>query len=93
VQDRTPAPGSKEEKRKLRIAYLVLGGMIGLLIAFFGPTIIILLTRFLGGPDLAHAEGGGELWTFIIVIGPIIGAIAGYFIGKRKDFTMPIWMG
>jgi DNA-binding transcriptional ArsR family regulator len=48
VQDRTPAPGSKEEKRELRIAYLLLGGMIGLAHCIFGPTIIILFNSILG---------------------------------------------
>jgi MFS family permease len=81
----------KDEKKRFKIAYMILGGMIGLVTAFFGPIIIILLTRFFGGPDLAHDEGG-ELWVFLIVIGPIIGAILSYYVGKRKNFNPPSWL-
>lgn len=42
---------------------------------------------------LVHAQGGAELWTFILVAAPLIIASAGYFMGKRKDYTMPTWMG
>ena len=92
MQSTKPEPGSTEEKKRLKIAYILLGGWLGLIAAFLGPVLIILLSRFLGGPALAHAQGGGELAVFLVVIGPVIGALAGYHIGKRNGFGKPKWM-
>jgi len=93
VHEKAPASGSLEEKGRARVAYPMVGEMVGLLAAFFAPTVIILLNRYMGGPDLAQAQGSGELWTFILVAAPLIGAVTGYFVGKKKDFTLPTWMG
>lgn len=81
----------KDEKKRVKMAFMTIGGMIGLVTAFLGPIIVIVLARYAGGIDLAHAEGG-ELWVFLIIIGLIFGAIAGYYKAKRRDFTLPSWM-
>jgi len=69
-----------------KIGYIVVGAFLGSLISFFGSILLILLVRFLGGPDLAHLEGGGELWILATVVLIIVGGIAGYRFGKKRGF-------
>jgi hypothetical protein len=86
-----PGLGSKEEKSRMKVGYVLGGAWVGLVIGFFAPILLILLCRFLGGPDIARMEGGGELWILMLVIGSIVGGIAGYQFGKRRGFQKPKW--
>lgn len=72
-----------------KIAYTMFGAWLGLLIAFFGTSFLILASRFLHGPDLGHMEGGGELWIVTIVILMIVGGKWGYQFGKKRGFKRP----
>jgi hypothetical protein len=91
VQDKAPLPGSTEEKKRIRRAYPMIGGLIGLIIGFIGPIILILLVMLTGGPNLAYYAGSGDLAISLLVFGTIIGAIIGYWIGKRRNFRRPDW--
>ena len=66
--------------------YILLGIWIGLIIAFLGPILFIILVVMSGGPNLSHAEGSGELWIALLIIGPILGGIIGNLIGKRRGY-------
>lgn len=91
MQRSRPEPGSEEEKSRMKIGYIWGGAGAGLVIGFFALILLILLSRFLGGPDIAHMEGGGELWILMLVIGAIVGGIAGYRFGKKRGFQKPKW--
>jgi hypothetical protein len=69
-----------------KIAYTMLGAWVGLVVAFFAPLLLFLFFRFLGETDLAHLQGSGEIWISLLVIGPLIGGIAGYNFGKKRGF-------
>lgn len=85
-----PIPGSKEEKKRLKISYIIVGGMLGLATGFFGPISVILIVHYLGGPNLARVGGdSGYLWISLLVIGLVVGAIAAYWLGKRRNFKIP----
>ena len=80
------------EKNQLllnKIGYTMFGAWLGLLVAFFGSAFIILVSRFLHGPDLGHMEGGGELLIVTSVILMIIGGKWGYQFGKKRGFKRP----
>lgn len=66
--------------------YILLGTMAGLLIGFFGPVVIVFIVRILGGPNPALAESFWIVWITLWIIGPIIGGIAGYLIGKKRTY-------
>ena len=66
--------------------YILLGIMAGFLISFFGPVLIVFIVRTLGRPNPALAEGFPIVWITLWIIGPIIGAIAGYLIGKKRKY-------
>ena len=76
------------DKKRLfwKIAYTMLGAWVGLVVAFFAPLLLFLFFRFLGETDLAHLQGSGEIWISLLVIGPLIGGIAGYNFGKKRGF-------
>lgn len=82
----------KDERKRVKLAYITIGIILGIIIAFFGPISIILMARFFGEPNLAYAQGGGEIWIPLFLVLPLIGAIVSYYIGKRKNFTLPSWM-
>ena len=77
--------GNQDDYWKVR--YILLGIYAGLLIAFFGSILTIILVVMLGGPNLAHVEGFGELWIMLLIILPIIGGIIGNWVGKRRGYT------
>jgi DNA-binding transcriptional ArsR family regulator len=88
-----PAPGSNEEKRRSRNAYMIVGGVIGLVSGFLGPIFFILLFhRFLSGSILSGLLNSGELWISLMVTGPLVGIIIGYYVGRRKKFAKPRWV-
>lgn len=92
-EKKQPISGSNEEKKRSRNAYIIVGGVIGLVAGFFGPIFFILLFhRFLGGPNLARLLNSGEVWISLMVIGPLVGTIIGYYIGKRNKFVKPKWI-
>ncbi|MFA5366248.1 MAG: hypothetical protein WC325_13790 [Candidatus Bathyarchaeia archaeon] len=88
-----PLPGSNEEKKRSRNAYIIVGCVTGLVSGFFGPTFFILLfQRFLSKSILYGLLNSGELWISFMVIGPLAGTIIGYYIGKRNKFAKPKWV-
>ena len=66
--------------------YILLGIMAGFFISFFGPVLMVFIVRSLGRPNPALAEGFPIVWITLWIIGPIIGGIAGYLIGKKREY-------
>ena len=92
MQDRAPVHGSNEEKRRFRIAYIMLGGVIGLATAFFGTVFLTVISINLGGPNFTKIID--EPWEIISLITTltVLGAFAGYYLGKRNNFNKSKWM-
>lgn len=91
MQDRVPMSGSEEEKRRLRIAYPMLGGTIGLAAGFFGPVLVSVVSFNLGGPNFLRTTDAVEAISFMM-LSVAVGAVLGYYVGKRNNFTKPKWM-
>jgi hypothetical protein len=88
MQGKVPASGSKEEKSRFKKAYILLGGWIGLVLAFFGTVFLTFLSVRLGGPKFIRIIN--EPWEFSVLV--VLGAITGYCVGKRNNFEKPKWM-
>jgi DNA-binding transcriptional ArsR family regulator len=92
MPDRTPEPGSEEERKKFKKFYPLAGGFVGLVTAFFGTVIATLVSLRLGGPNfLKIIDGPFEIVTYIGGL-TVVGAILGYIIGKHNGFEKPKWM-
>ena len=72
-----------------KIAYMMLGVWLGWVVSFFGAILLVVLSRYLGGPELGRIEGGGEVWIAAFVILGIVGGVWGYRFGKKKGFKRP----
>ena len=72
-----------------KIMYSLLGVFLGSVVSFFGAAFLILASRYLGGPDLGHIEGGGELSIFATVVFMVLGGVWGYRFGKKRGFKRP----
>jgi len=72
-----------------KIMYSLLGVFLGILVSFFGAAFLIVASRYLGGPDLGHIEGGGELSIFVTVLLMVLGGVWGYRFGKKRGFKRP----
>lgn len=93
MQDRQPMSGSDEEKKRLKIAYTMLGGVAGLAIAFFGTPILSVYSVSVGGPNLLRLIDSYIFeYVTLLAIASILGGFAGYGIGKRNKFNKPKWM-
>ena len=91
LQDKALLPGIREEKN-YKIGYIVLGGVIGFAVTFFGTLIVSFLSVFLGGPDLVRlTDSYVSEYISILAIMTILGGFAGYFIGKKQSFKQPKW--
>jgi peptidoglycan/LPS O-acetylase OafA/YrhL len=83
---------SKEKQLLLgKITYTLLGVFLGSIVSFFAAALLILASRYLGGPDLGHIEGGGELSIFATMVLMILGGVWGYRVGKKRGFQKPRW--
>jgi DNA-binding transcriptional ArsR family regulator len=72
-----------------KIAYTMLGVWLGWVASFFGVILLVLLSRYLGGPELGRIEGGGELWIAAIVMLSVVGGVWGYRFGRKRGFRRP----
>ena len=91
MQDNRPEPGSKEEKSRFKIGYILLGGLFGLATAFFGPVFLTVISVSLGGPNFMRIINE-PLEIFFLVSLTILGGVIGYYLGKRNGFRKPKWM-
>ena len=91
MQDRVPSSGSPEEKKRLRIAYPMLGGTIGLATGFFGPVILTVISVNSGGHNFIRNASATDFIS-IMITSTVIGALLGYYIGKRNNFRKPQWI-
>jgi hypothetical protein len=72
-----------------KIAYTMLGVWLGWVVSFFGAIFLVVLSRYLGGPDLGHIEGGGEVWIAAFAILGSAGGVWGHRFGKKRGFKRP----
>ena len=90
-----PESGSREEKFRMKIGYIIGGAWLVFFIGFFGPVLLTLVSMRLGGPNifrLIDATIGATLYFLLLlfVLMPI-GGIGGYYLGKRNNFNKPRW--
>ncbi|XHH10037.1 MAG: ArsR family transcriptional regulator [Candidatus Bathyarchaeia archaeon] len=92
MPDRTPIPGSEEERKKFQKFYPIAGGLAGLVAGFFGPVVATFVSLWLGGPNFLRIINAPiEILSFVASL-IVIGSIIGYIVGKRNDFRKPKWM-
>ncbi len=91
MQDKPLALGSEEVRRRFKIVYPMAGVVAGLVVGFLGPVIVSAISFSLGGPNLIK-NADAEDALLIITIAVALGAVLGYWMGKRKDFRKPKWM-
>jgi DNA-binding HxlR family transcriptional regulator len=77
---------AKETQRRYTIGFTIVGVVLGAVIGFAGPILIVLLTRLAGGPDLARVDGGGEVWVAVVVAAIVAGGWLGHWLGKKEAF-------
>ena len=91
-----PEAGSSKEKSRMKIAYAIGGAWLTLVIGFFGPVLLTLISMRLGGPNifrLIDATIGATLYlSLLLFVAMPIGGIGGYYLGKRNGFSKPRWM-
>lgn len=92
MQKNVPVVGSKEEKSRFKKAYIMFGGVVGLVLAFFGTVLVTFISVRLGGPNFMRIIN--EPWEFFVYVTVLIVlcAVVGFFIGKRNNFEKPKWM-
>jgi DNA-binding transcriptional ArsR family regulator len=91
MQENRPASGSKEEKSRLRLGYVMLGGFCGLAFAFFGTTFLTIISISFGGPNFLRMVNKPQDFSFLVLCLTSAGAIIGYYLGKRNGFKKPRW--
>jgi predicted permease len=93
VQGDRPPQGSKQERERMRIVYVLGGGLVGAAIAFFGPPMLSIMSLHSGGPNILRLIEDHYLLEFIVIFfgSIILGSSIGYFIGKRNCFKQPKW--
>ena len=75
-----------------KIAYTWFGAWLGLVVSFFGVALLTLLSIRLGGPNFARLIDDTFKTALVLLVPPIIGGIAGYRFGKKRDFQKPkLW--
>lgn len=88
MQMTMPAPGSDKMKERMRKAYPLGGAWLGFALAFF--VVGIFLAMF-ARPLLRYFWSEGY-FVFMLIIAPGLGAVWGYWVGKRNGFNKPKWM-
>lgn len=91
MQDNRPESGSKEEKSRLRTGYIMLGGVFGLATAFFGTTFLTIISISIGGPNFLRMVNKPLDFFFLVLCLTTVGAVIGYYLGKRNGFRKPRW--
>lgn len=92
MQRKIPISGSKEERPRMSVGYVVGGVWLGLIIAFFFVGFLIRELQEIIHQPLLH----NIFWTdwylgFSLLIAPAIGGVAGYYFGKKRVFQKPKW--
>ncbi|MCL5876835.1 MAG: hypothetical protein M1540_03380 [Candidatus Bathyarchaeota archaeon] len=82
-----PPLGSERMKKRMRIAYPLGGAWLGFAISFFG--VALVLATF--ARPLLRYFFSAEYAVFIIFVAPALGAVWGYWVGKRNGFNKPKW--
>ncbi len=84
--------GSDVEKSRLKKAYIMSGGLAGLVIAFFGTAFLTFISVRLAGPNFMRILN--ETWEVLVLASVLVvlGSVAGYFAGKRNKFEKPKWI-
>jgi hypothetical protein len=92
MQKNAPMIGLEGEKSRFKKAYIMFGGVIGLVLAFFGTVLLTFISVRLGGPNFMRIIN--EPWEFLVLASVLVvlGAVAGFFVGKRNNFEKPKWM-
>jgi hypothetical protein len=73
-----------------KINYIILGAWLGLTVSFFGVGFLSLLSMRLGGPNYFIIFIDNTFTTVLfLIVPPIIGGIAGYRFGKKRNFKRP----
>ncbi|MCW4023683.1 MAG: ArsR family transcriptional regulator [Candidatus Bathyarchaeota archaeon] len=83
-----PPLGSDRMKKRMRTAYPLGGAWLGFAFAFFVAGIV--LATF--ARHLLSFFWTGEYFVFMLVVAPMLGAVWGYWVGKRNGFNKPKWM-
>lgn len=84
----TPPLGSDKMKQRMRKAYPLGGAWLGFAVSFFVVGIVLALFA----RPLLRYFWTEEYWVFMLVIAPALGAVWGYWVGKRNGFNKPKWM-
>jgi hypothetical protein len=88
MQITMPAPCSEKMKIRTRRAYILGGAWLGFAIAFFG--VGLFLAMFFR--PLLRYYWSDWYFIFMLIIAPALGAVWGYWVGKRNNFEKPKWM-
>jgi hypothetical protein len=72
-----------------KIMYVTLGVWLGLCTSFFGVLLISILSLHFGGPSIAKMVNTSFETIIILAVPAVIGGIAGYRFGKKRDFKRP----
>jgi hypothetical protein len=92
LQSKPASPGTKEEMEKFKIAYVLLGGIIGVALAFFGTPLLSYLSVSSGGPNfLKLIDNFVFEYVTILFASVVLGGTSGYYFGKRNCFHQPKW--
>jgi MFS family permease len=86
AQAKRPKLDAKETRRRRTIGFTIVGVMLGAIVGFVGPILVVVVTRLAGGPDLARVNGGGEVWVAVLIAAVVAGGLVGRFLGKKEAF-------
>jgi hypothetical protein len=82
-----PPIGSDRMKKRMRIVYPFGGAILAFNLAFLGVGLV--LGTF--ARPLLRYFWTTEYWVFMVCIAPVLGAVWGYWVGKRNGFNKPKW--
>ena len=92
LQSKPASHRTKEEMEKFKIAYVMLGGVIGMALAFIGTPLLSYLSVSSGGPNyLKLIDNYVFEYVTILFASVVLGSVSGYYFGKRNCFHQPKW--
>jgi hypothetical protein len=92
IQNKRPLQSSEQIKEGFKIGYILLGGIIGMALAFFGTPLLSYLSVSSGGPNFLKLIDNHVLeYVTILFASIVLGSISGYYFGKRNCFHQPKW--